>query len=147
MTTTRNVNLKMKFEYQWLYHIALNFRGSLISRIFNCSQKYFNESFWHAACSVRVQRVHEIISMKSSKIAICENLDPRKFSAIRYTLRKPVPVRSLKSGRVIALEGNNTVEAARLQGSGHWCETINWPNLTIHTYPDQHHNATFEKHH
>ena len=36
------------------------------------------------ACSVRVQRIREIISTNFSKIAICENLDPRKFSAIRY---------------------------------------------------------------
>ena len=34
---------------------------------------------------MRIQRVREIISTKSSKIAICENLDPQKFSAIRYT--------------------------------------------------------------
>ena len=27
------------------YRIALNFRGSLLSRIFNCSRKYFNEIF------------------------------------------------------------------------------------------------------
>ena len=31
-----------------------------------------------------VQQIGEIISMKSSKIAICENLDPRKFSAVQY---------------------------------------------------------------
>ena len=35
-------------------------------------------------CSVRMQQIHETISTKSSKIAIHENLDPRKFSAIRY---------------------------------------------------------------
>ena len=33
---------------------------------------------------MRVQRICEIISTKSPKIAIRENLDPRKFSAIRY---------------------------------------------------------------
>ena len=70
--------------YIHTYCIAQNFRGSLISRIFNCSRKYFNENSWYAACGVRVQRVREIISTKSSKIAIRENLDPRKFSAIRY---------------------------------------------------------------
>ena len=43
-------------------------------------------------------------STKSSKIAICENLDPRKFSAIWYTLHKLVALQSLKSGRVIALD-------------------------------------------
>ena len=58
---------------------------SRISRIFNCSWIYFNENFWHVACSVCVQWIREIISMKSLKIAVCENLDPRKFSAIRYT--------------------------------------------------------------
>ena len=31
-----------------------------------------------------MQRISEIILMKSSKIAIRENLDPRKFSTIRY---------------------------------------------------------------
>ena len=66
------------------YRIALNFRGSLISRIFSRLRKYSNENFWYAVCSVRVQQIHESISMKSSKIAIHENLDPWKFSAIRY---------------------------------------------------------------
>ena len=36
----------------YIYRIALNFRGSLISRIsriFSHSRKYFNEIFWHAA--------------------------------------------------------------------------------------------------
>ena len=78
-----NYSWKLNFAH---YHIALNFHGSLISwilQIFNRLWKYFNESFWHAACGVCVQRIHEIISMKSSKIAICENLDPRKFSAIQ----------------------------------------------------------------
>ena len=62
----------------------LKFHRSLISQIFNRSQKYFNENFWHAACSVRVQRIRKIISAKSSQIAIHENLDPQKFSAIQY---------------------------------------------------------------
>ena len=35
-----------------------------------------------------MQRIHKIISTKSSKIATCENLDPGKFSAIRYTKPK-----------------------------------------------------------
>ena len=77
-------NIKRYWHY---YCIALNFRGSLFSRIsciFNHSRKYFNEKFWHAACSVRVQQIREINSMKSSKIAIRENLDPRRFSAIWY---------------------------------------------------------------
>ena len=68
------------------YHIALNFRGSLISRnswIFNCSRKYFNENVWHVACGVHVQRIRET---KSSKITFRENLDPPKFSAIQYTV-------------------------------------------------------------
>ena len=67
------------------YRIALNFRGSLISwisRIFNHLRKYFNKNFRHAACGVCAQWVREIISMKSSKIAIRKNLDPRKFSAV-----------------------------------------------------------------
>ena len=34
------------------------------------------------SCSVRVQRICEIISPNSSKITILKNLDPRKFSAI-----------------------------------------------------------------
>ena len=38
----------------------------------------------HVAYSVRVQRICEIISTNSSKIAIHENLDPRKFSAKQY---------------------------------------------------------------
>ena len=38
----------------------------------------------NAACSVRMQQIHKIISTKSSKIAIRKNLDPRKFNAIRY---------------------------------------------------------------
>ena len=42
----------------------------------------------HVVCGMPVQRVHKIISMKSSKIAIRENLDPQKFSAIRYNLTK-----------------------------------------------------------
>ena len=33
---------------------------------------------------MRVQRICEIISTKSPKIAIRENLDPQKFSAIQY---------------------------------------------------------------
>ena len=33
-----------------------------------------------------------IISTKSSKIAICENLDPRKFSAIRYVVATETPL-------------------------------------------------------
>ena len=33
-----------------------------------------------------MQQVREIISMKSSKVAICENLDPRKFSAIQLVI-------------------------------------------------------------
>ena len=37
------------------------------------------------ACSVRVQQIHATISMKSSKITIHENLDPRKFNAIWYS--------------------------------------------------------------
>ena len=68
-------------------HVAQNFRGSLISRIlriFNRLRKYFNKNFWLAACSVCMQRIQEIISTNSSKIAIRKNLDPRKFSAIRY---------------------------------------------------------------
>ena len=32
------------------------------------------------ACSVHMQRIREIIATKPSKIAICENLDTRKFS-------------------------------------------------------------------
>ena len=36
------------------------------------------------ACSVHVQRICKIISTKSSKIVVHENLDPQKFSAIRY---------------------------------------------------------------
>ena len=40
-------------------------------------------------CGVRGQRIHENISTKSSKIAIRENLDPRKFSAIRYPFVLP----------------------------------------------------------
>ena len=62
------------------YRIALNFRGSLISRIlqiFNHARKYFSENFWHAACSVRMQRIREIIPTKFSKIASCENLDSK----------------------------------------------------------------------
>ena len=58
------------------YHIVLNSRGCLIlqtSRIFNLLQKYFNENFWHAACGVCVQQIHEIISTNFSKIAIHEN--------------------------------------------------------------------------
>ena len=35
-------------------------------------------------CGMCVQQIHKIISTKSSKVAICENLDPRKFSAIWY---------------------------------------------------------------
>ena len=68
----------------WKYRIMQNFRGSLISRIFNRSWKYFNENFWHVACGVCVQWICKIISTKSSKIAIRENLDTQKFSAIRY---------------------------------------------------------------
>ena len=44
-------------------YIAWNLRGSLIlriSQIFNRSRKCFNENFWHAACSVRVQWIREI---------------------------------------------------------------------------------------
>ena len=37
-------------------------------------------------CSVRVQRIHEIISMNSSQIAIHKHLDPRKFSATQYAV-------------------------------------------------------------
>ena len=33
-------------------------------------------------CDVRMQQIHKIISMKSSKILICENLDPQQFSAM-----------------------------------------------------------------
>ena len=33
-----------------------------------------------------MQQIREIISTKSSKIAICINLDPQKFSTIRYAL-------------------------------------------------------------
>ena len=67
--------------------IALNFRGSLMSRIlqiFNHSQKYFNENLWHMAFGVRVQWICKIISTKSSEIAIRENLDSQKFCTIRY---------------------------------------------------------------
>ena len=39
-----------------------------------------------AACAWFRQRICEIISTKSSKTTIRENLDPRKFSAIRYSL-------------------------------------------------------------
>ena len=65
------------------YCIVLKFCGSLISWIFNRLWKYFNENFWHAACSVYAQRIHEIFSTKSSKITIRKNLDPRKFSTIQ----------------------------------------------------------------
>ena len=68
------------------YCIALYFCRSLISRIlqiFNHSRKYFNENFWHMACSVRMQQIRKTISTKSSKIAIHKNLDPRKFSTIQ----------------------------------------------------------------
>ena len=73
--------------YKFVYRIALNFSGFLISRIsriFNCLRKHFKGNFWHAACSVHIQRIRKIISTKTSKIAIRENLDPPKFSAIRY---------------------------------------------------------------
>ena len=41
----------------------------------------------NAACSVRMQQIHKIISTKSSIIAIHKNVDPRKFSTIRYVLK------------------------------------------------------------
>ena len=71
------------------YRIALNFCVSLISwisQIFNCSRKLFQRNFWYAACTVRVQQIRKIISTKFSKIAICENLDPQKFSTVRYAV-------------------------------------------------------------
>ena len=35
-------------------------------------------------CGVHMQQIYKIIS---SKIAICENLDPQKSSSIQYALR------------------------------------------------------------
>ena len=56
-----------------------------ISQSFNHSRKYFNENFWHTVCSVCVQRIRKLVSTKSSKITIRKkNLDPQKFSTIRY---------------------------------------------------------------
>ena len=40
----------------FICRIALNFRGSLISWIFNCLHNYFNEIFWHLNCSFHVQK-------------------------------------------------------------------------------------------
>ena len=37
-----------------------------------------------AVCTWVRQRIHKFISMKFSKTFICENLDPRKLSALRY---------------------------------------------------------------
>ena len=71
------------------HHIVLNFRRSLISRIlwiFNHSRKISMKNFWDTVCSVRVQRICKIISTNSSQIAIHKNLDPRKFSTIRYAV-------------------------------------------------------------
>ena len=79
VTVTLQPCLSLSSPY---YSIALNFRGSLISRIsriFNCLRKYFNESTQRAvcACSEFAKLSHEIF-------AIRENLDPQKFSDIRY---------------------------------------------------------------
>ena len=49
---------------------------------FQLFAKVFQRKF--LTCSVRVQQAHKIISTKSSKIAIHKNLDPQKFSTIRY---------------------------------------------------------------
>ena len=38
------------------------------------------------ACAWFRQQIREIIPTKSSKTTICENLDPQKFSAIRYAI-------------------------------------------------------------
>ena len=40
----------------FIYRIAQNFRGSLISWIFNRLHNYFNEIFWHLNCSFHVQK-------------------------------------------------------------------------------------------
>ena len=44
-----------KFISTVVYHIALNFRGSLISQIFNHSQNYLNKNFRHVNYSFLVQ--------------------------------------------------------------------------------------------
>ena len=66
-----------------VYRIVLNFRMSLFSWILNRSQKIFQWNF--LTRGVCEQQIREIISTKSSKIAIRENLNPREFSAIRYS--------------------------------------------------------------
>ena len=73
-------------------HVRLSIPCSTkFSRVFNFANfqpfaKIFQRKFWHVVCSMRVQWICEIISTNSSKIAILENLDPRKFSAICYFL-------------------------------------------------------------
>ncbi len=55
-------------------------------------------------CGIFEERIREIISMKFSKTAIRENLDPRNISAIRYTSRFSLILDS--------------------RGSGMWCNDI-----------------------
>ena len=53
--------------------IAQNFHGSLILQIlqiFNHSQKYFNENFWHLPCSVFVQWIRETISLIQKSLVV-----------------------------------------------------------------------------
>ena len=64
------------------YHIALNFRRSLISRIFNHLRKYFNENFPGVQCvRVAISRnyFNEIFKNRYSQKFI-----PQRFSAIWY---------------------------------------------------------------
>ena len=91
-STTQQSHLLYQQNTVWHAHcIALNFCRSFISWIFNSLQKYFNGNFWHAACSVHVQRIHELISTKS-------NCYSRKFTPSKiwhYTVVLP----SLRSSR------------------------------------------------
>ena len=92
-----------------IYRIALNFHGSLISRIFNRFQQYFSKNFWHTACSVRVQQIRKIISIKP---LFTKNLDPRKFSAIRYIYNYEAIQLLISLPEIVVLEHTRNIHVA-----------------------------------
>ena len=69
--------------------IALQTAASLSGRQCDgtvCATQTNQVCYTHSMLLMRcacVQPIHEIIFMKSSKITICENLDPQKFSTIQ----------------------------------------------------------------
>ena len=94
---------KSVVTFFFLYHLSdKNFDGDMgmrllystkILRVFNFANfQPFVKIFQQKILTCGMQWIREIISTKCSKIAICENVDPRKFSAIRHAAYKCMEV-------------------------------------------------------